>query len=139
MKSFRTTTTIRATPAAIWALLTDAAGYPSWNPTVTRVAGRIAAGESITLHVRGSQRAFALKVVDWTPPQRMVWRGGMPLGLFTGQRTFTLTPTAGGDVGFEMVEDFTGALSGMITSKMPDLQPGFDEFAAALKARAESP
>ena len=33
---------IAAPPERIWALLTDAAGFPVWNSTVTSLKGRIA-------------------------------------------------------------------------------------------------
>jgi hypothetical protein len=138
MRAFSATTSIHATPDTIWALLTDAPGYPAWNTTVDKVDGRIAVGEKITLHVKASPRAFPLKVTEMVPGQRMVWSGGMPLGLFKGERTFTLTPKPGGDVEFSMREIFSGPLAGLIGKTIPDLQPAFDEFAAALKRRAES-
>jgi hypothetical protein len=68
----------------------------------------------------------------------MVWTGGMPLGLFKGERTFTLTPRDDGAVEFAMREVFSGLFSPMIERSIPDLQPAFDEFAAALKKKAES-
>jgi hypothetical protein len=67
----------------------------------------------------------------------MTWVGGMPLGLFTGTRTYTLTPRDGGTE-FAMEEDYTGPMAGMITKSIPDLQPSFDEFASCLKSRAET-
>ena len=39
MKSFAVTTSIRAAPEKIWGILIDAARYPTWNPTVTKVEG----------------------------------------------------------------------------------------------------
>jgi hypothetical protein len=68
----------------------------------------------------------------------MVWSGGMPLGLFTGKRTYTLTPAKDGGVAFAMREEFSGLLAPLITRSIPDLQPAFDAFAADLKRRAES-
>jgi hypothetical protein len=137
MKTFQTSTTIRAEPKAIWALLTDAPGYPAWNTTVDRVEGRIAPGETIKVHVKISPgRAFPLKVTEMIPAERMTWSGGMPLGLFKGERTFTLTRKSDG-VEFAMREVFSGLLSPLIEKSIPDMQPAFDEFAAALKARAE--
>ena len=56
-------------------------------------------------------RAFPVTVSQLEPSGRMVWRGGMPLGLFTGTRTLTLTPRSDGTT----------------------------EFAAALKREAEAP
>ena len=107
MKRFATAVTIRARPETIWALLTDAVGYPQWNSTVERIDGHIAAGGKITVHTKSaaksttktaSGRAFPLRVTQFEHVRRMTWAGGMPLGLFTGIRTFVLTPTASGDV-----------------------------------------
>ena len=138
MKSFAATTSIRATPAQVWSLLTDAALYADWNPTVTKVDGTIAPGERITVHAAVSPgRAFPVTVATLDPPRRMVWRGGMPLGLFVGERVFVLTPKADGLVEFSMRETFSGLLAPLIGRSLPDLQPAFDEFAAALKREAE--
>jgi hypothetical protein len=138
MKSFATSVTIRARPEAVWALLTNAAGYPQWNSTVEKITGRIAAGEKVTVHSKATPgRALPLKVTAFVPPQRMVWTGGMPLGLFTGTRSYTLTPTSEGEVAFAMREEFSGLLAPLIARSIPDLQPAFDTFAADLKRRAE--
>ena len=67
----------------------------------------------------------------------MVWTGGLPFGLFKGVRTFTMVPK-GDSVEFAMREVFSGPLARLIESSLPDMQPAFDEFAAALKARAEA-
>jgi hypothetical protein len=67
----------------------------------------------------------------------MVWRGGLPLGLFKGERTYELRAAGAGRVEFEMREAYDGWLAPLITRSIPDLQPAFDEFAACLKARAE--
>ena len=139
MKSFATTTIINATAQAVWDLLTDAAGYPQWNSTVEKVVGRIAAGEKVTVYAKATPgRAFPLTVSEFEPPQRMVWSGGMPLGLFVGRRTYPLTPQSGGRVAFAMREEFSGLLAPLITRSIPDLQPAFDAFAADLKRRAEA-
>jgi uncharacterized protein YndB with AHSA1/START domain len=139
MKSFATSISIRAPAQTVWALLTDAAGYPQWNSTVTRIDGRIAAGEKVTVHAKVAPgRAFPLKVTEFAPPHHMVWMGGLPLGLFTGARRFTLTSTAKGEVEFAMREIYSGLLAALITRSIPDLQPAFDQFAADLKRRAES-
>ena len=138
MKSFATSTSIRATPEAVWRILTDAPGYPGWNTTVSRVDGHIALGEKVTVHAKVAPgRAFPVKVVAFDAPKRMVWSGGMPLGLFKGERIFALRPTDVGVTEFAMREDYTGWLAPLITKTIPDLQPAFDEFAACLKAGVE--
>jgi len=139
MTSFSSSIVIQAAPEAIWQVLTDALAYPQWNTTVTRVDGTIALGQKITVHAKVSPgRAFPVMVVVLEEPRRMVWSAGMPLGLFKGERLFTLQPKADGGVEFGMREEFSGLLAPLITKSIPDLQPTFDEFAACLKARAES-
>jgi hypothetical protein len=138
MKAFAAKTMIRATPERIWNLLTDAAGYTRWNNTVDKVTGKIAPGERVTVHPKiNPGRAFPVKVTEFEAPRKMVWTGGMPLGLFKGARTFTLTPRQNGDVEFSMREEYTGLLAPLIGRSIPDLQPAFDEFASDLKQAAE--
>lgn len=111
----------------------------TWNPTVTKFEGPIALGETVTVHARISPgRAFPVTVAELVPNQRMVWSSGMPLGLFKGERTFTIEPGADGAVTFSMREVFSGLLSPLIGRTIPDLQPEFEAFAAALKRKVEA-
>jgi uncharacterized protein YndB with AHSA1/START domain len=43
--------TIRAAAERIWARLTDAADFPRWNASVTKIEGQIREGERLRLHV----------------------------------------------------------------------------------------
>jgi hypothetical protein len=98
----------------------------------------VAPGE--TLKVRSAvnpKRAYPVKVAQLVPPERMVWSGGMPLGLFKGVRTYTLTRD-GAATRFSMREEFTGPMLPLIWRSMPDMQPSFEQFVAGLKARAEA-
>ena len=61
----------------------------------------------------------------------------MPLGLFTGERTFLVQPREG-VTHFEMTEVYSGLLAGMFTKAIPDLTESFNLFADGLKAAAES-
>lgn len=138
MKTFRTKTVIHAPAERIWALLTDGPAYPSWNTTIERLEGRIAPGEKLKVFAKlGPGRGFSVRVTEFDRNQRMAWTGGMPFGLFKGVRTFLLVP-AGEAIEFRMQEVFSGPLLRLIEGSLPDLQPAFDEFAAALKARAEA-
>jgi hypothetical protein len=138
VKFYEATASIKATPERIWALLTDAAHYTDWNTTVERVEGKIAPGETIKVFVKVNPgRAFPVKVIEFKPSERMVWSGGMPLGLFKGERTYTLAPGGGGETSFKMREEYTGPMLGMIWKSIPDLGPAFQEFAQSLKRAAE--
>jgi hypothetical protein len=139
MKAFAVKTSIHAAPELIWTLLTDAPGYTRWNTTVEKVDGKIAQGERITVHAKiNPGRAFPVRVMEFSPSRRMVWTGGMPLGLFKGERTFQLETRLNGDVDFSMREVYSGLMAPLVVRSIPDLQPSFDEFASALKRAAEA-
>jgi hypothetical protein len=61
----------------------------------------------------------------------------MPLGLFKGVRTFTLTRMANETVEFTLREEFSGLLLPLIARSIPDQTKTFEDFAAGLKAFAE--
>ena len=139
MKSFSATTTITASPDRIWKILTDASRFPQWEPNVTRIEGTIALGEKITVYTKLSpNRAFPVTVSVFEPGKKMVWSSSMPLGLFKGERTFTLTPIGKGKVEVVTKEEFSGLLLPLIGRTIPDLTETFQNFAAGLKKRAES-
>ena len=128
---------IAAPPAAVWAVLTDGAAWPSWDSGVDGVDGAIGAGQTVTIRSKVAPgRAFPVKVTTFDAPRTMVFSGGLPLGLFRGVRTYTLTPSGAG-TRFEMREVYSGPLAGMMFRSIPDLGPSFSQFANGLKARAE--
>jgi hypothetical protein len=138
MKSFEATSEIQATPDAIWSILVDGANYANWESGVISVDGKIAPGETIKVVSSANPgRTFPVKVTQFEPGKAMTWSGGMPLGLFKGVRTFRLTPTSGGATRFDVREEYTGPLLGMMWRSMPDLGPSFSQFARGLKVRAE--
>jgi hypothetical protein len=138
MKHYEASATIDAPPEDVWAILTDAPAYAQWDSGVQKVDGRIAPGEKIKVVSEANPgRAFPVKVSEFEPARRMVWSGGMPLGLFKGVRTFTLTPE-GSATRFDMREEYSGPLLPMIWKSMPDLGPSFEQFARGLKSKAES-
>ena len=138
MKYFEADSAINAAPAKVWMVLTDRDRFPDWDSGIDRVEGKIAPGAIIKLYVKVNPgRAFPLKVTEFAAPRRMVFSGGMALGLFKGVRTYTLEPSDGG-TRFHMREEYTGPLLGMIWKSIPDLGPSFQQFAKGLKARAEA-
>ena len=138
MRQYEASTLIAAPPERIWGVLADAGSYPSWDSGVERVTGAVAPGAKLTVVSSASPgRSFPVKVTELDAPRRMTWAGGMPLGLFRGVRTFTLTPEDDG-TRFVMREQYSGPLLGLIWRSMPDLRPSFDTFASGLKARVEA-
>jgi hypothetical protein len=135
---FSATTTIQASAMTVWSHLTDSDRFPDWEPNVERIDGRIALGEKITVHTRISTRAFPVTVTEFVPGRKMVWASAMPLGLFRGARTFTLDAIEDTQTRVTTREEFGGLLLPLIGRTIPNLQPSFDQFVAALKARSES-
>ncbi len=139
MRYYESYADVRAEPEAIWAVLTDANGMSAWDSGIDRVEGRIAPGETIRVHAAVSPgRTFPIKVTEFSPPKRMVWTGGMPLGLFKGVRTFTVSSHRDGTVRLTVREEYTGALLGMMWRSMPDLGPSFEQFVQGLKKKVEA-
>src|SRR5437588_9529230 len=115
MKNFSATTIIDASPETIWRILTDAPGYPRWDPGIIRIEGNIASGHKVTAYTkRDPKRAFPAKVTEFVPGRKMTWTGGMPLGLFKGVRTFTLTSRGNDSTEFTLREDYSGPLLPLI-------------------------
>lgn len=140
MRIHQVTRAITASPAAVWAILTDSSGYTTWDSGVTQVEGAIAPGAKIKVFSTVSPgRAFPVTVTTFEPERKMVWGSGMPLGLFKGERTFTLTPKGDGVTEFHMQEVFSGPLLPIFGRSIPDLTASFEQFADGLKARAEQP
>jgi hypothetical protein len=130
---------IAAPPDRVWALLVNLPSWTSWNPTIVSVEGNVAPGGTVRLVATANQkRSFVLRVTELDPPRRMVWASGMPMGLFRGIRSYSLTPAVDGtETDFAMTEAYTGALAGLIGRSIPDLRPSFEAFAGGLKAAAE--
>jgi hypothetical protein len=146
-KAQKTTTTFRleygircdiqAAPDRIWALLTDAKRFPSWNSTVTSIDGQIALGEKLALKVPlDPKRTFTPKVTRLEENREMEWSDGFA-PMFKGVRTFTLTPKGSGVTEFAMTEVFSGLMLPMIKGSLPDFAPAFEAYAADLKRAVE--
>jgi hypothetical protein len=130
-------TNIRATPERIWKALTDARDFPRWNSTVTQIQGNIALGEALQIIVPiAPNRIFKVKVSDFEPGRRMVWRDGAA-PMFQGVRTYTLAAKPDGSTDYTMSEVFSGLMLPMIAGSLPDMAPVFETYAADLKREAE--
>ena len=137
MKKIEVGKVISAAPEVVWEKLTDIGALVAGGLGIVSLTGEMRAGGRLKLVSEVAPgRAFALKVTEFVPGQRMVWTSGMPLGLFKGVRTFTLTPVPGGTE-LTMCEVFTGLMLPMIWKSMPDLTPSFQKFATGLKQLAE--
>lgn len=138
MKSVAAEIAIAAPPETVWSVLVDTARWPNFDPFCDRIEGSIALGGTVKAFTKlAPGRAFPVKVAVLDQPKLMIWRGGMPLGLFVGVRTYAITPEGSGSR-FAMREEFSGPMLGLIEKSLPDMTEPFAAFCAGLKASAEA-
>lgn len=132
---------IDASPEAVWAVLTDLAGYPEWNPFVVSSQGTAAVGERLTNRFQppgGKAMTFRPTVTVVQTERVFEWLGrlGFP-GVFDGRHRFEIEPIPTGSR-FTQTERFNGALVRFMNKSL-DTQTvaGFETMNAALRDRAE--
>jgi uncharacterized membrane protein len=88
MKTVEASIEIDAPPDRVWQVISDLESFSSWNPFMTKAAGRLVVGDrlSITLQPPGGKPMdFKPKVLEVTPNQRIRWIGHLVVpGLFDG-------------------------------------------------------
>ncbi len=52
MRRVQSEITINATPGQVWAVLTDFAAYPDWNPFISRIEGSLEVGRKLTVRLQ---------------------------------------------------------------------------------------
>ena len=140
----RTEVEIAAPAERVWAVLTDFAAYPSWNPFIVALEGALALGSPLIARMRppGSARAMTFKphVTALEPGKRFAWFGSLPIpGLFAGEHGFELIALAPDKVKLVHGEKFRGLLVPLLRKSLDGAtRAGFEAMNAALKARAEA-
>jgi hypothetical protein len=134
MQSVQAETLINARSSTVWDIITDAGNYTVWNSGITHITGELRNGGTIRIRT-GGNRTFRLRVQQM-PGEVMTWTGGLPLGLFTGVRTFTLT-SQDGMTHLRVRGEFTGPLLGLFWKAVSDTQQAFTDYVNAVKERAE--
>jgi hypothetical protein len=133
---------IEASPAEVWAVLTDTASFPDWNPFVTALKGelRVGARLSVTIAPPGRRSTtFRPTVLAAEPPRELRWLGRVLVpGLFDGEHSFRLEPTAAGGTRLTQAESFSGILVRPFGGNLDSTEVGFKQMNEAVKARAEN-
>lgn len=132
---------IDASPPAVWAVLTDTAAYPEWNPFVRELGGELVEGGRLRVRIGPpGRRPVTLRpqVVHLEPERRLVWLGRFLIPrLFDGQHSFVLEPRPGGGTRFTQSEHFRGILVPFMGRLLASTATGFDAMNEALRARCE--
>jgi hypothetical protein len=139
----RTEIDIDATPATVWAILTDLDHYAEWNPFITSAKGTVAVGEKLVNRIEapgGKAITFKPTVTVVESASTFEWLGRLVLpGVVDGRHRFELEATPTGGTHLVHTEDFNGVLVRFIRKSLDNQTvAGFELMNVALKTRAES-
>lgn len=97
-KSVRAELIIQADPGEVWAVLTDPASYPDWNPILVTVEGEFTEGATLSVGMKspdGSVTEVKPTVKKLVPNSEINQYGGIP-GVLTFDHTWKLAAAAEG-------------------------------------------
>lgn len=134
---------IEASAERVWAVLSDFASYPQWNPFIRHVSGVPQQGTRLQIRIQpsgGKAMSFSPVVLSAEAGRELRWLGRVLLpGVFDGEHSFIIEPLANGRVRFQQSERFSGLLVGLMRGTLDrDTRRGFEDMNRALKARAEA-
>ncbi len=141
MEEIRTEIDIDAPPGEVWAVLSDLASYPEWNPFMRRVRGELKTGGRLEVVARvddGPTLIFRPRLLRIDPPRELRWLGELPLpGLFHGDHRFRIEPLGDARSRFVQSEKFSGVLMPFMGWLLRQNRTGYVQMNEALKARVE--
>ena len=138
MKTVSVTTDIDAPPLEVWAVLTDLASYPQWNPLFPEASGELAVGSSVTLKTvqpRGRTMTVKATVLAVAPGAELRWTAGLK-GIIGGEHAFVLSRRGSG-TRLNQSESFGGLLAPLSGRVLARAEASFRELNEAIKARSE--
>jgi hypothetical protein len=141
MRELRREIEIEAPPERVWAVVTNFAAYPEWNPFIRSISGDVREGARLEVRIEPpGARAMTFKPtvrsVDVNRELRWLGRLLVP-GVFDGEHSLRIEPLEVGRSRFVQSERFSGLLVGLVKGTLAKTEAGFERMNAALKARAE--
>ena len=128
-----------APPERVWAILTDFAALPEWNPLVMDADGAAAPGARLRLLVAwpdlsGRRGWVRVKIDEWRTCERLAWTGG-PWPIFRGHHWFDLVAEGAG-TRLRHGEDMTGLVPWLAQRTLgARFRPGYEALNRALAER----
>jgi hypothetical protein len=141
MTELRREIEIDAPPERVWAVVTDFAAYPEWNPFITRISGELRVGARLEVRIEppgGRAMTFKPTVRAVEANRELRWLGRLLLpGIFDGEHSHRIEPLEHGRSRFIESERFSGVLVGLFKGTLEKTETGFGQMNDALKVRAE--
>lgn len=141
MHAITETIDIAAEPDRVWAVLTDFAHYPDWNPFIVSMSGQLVLGAKLRARLAppgGKPMTFTPTLTVLEPGRAVGWLGRLLMpGIFDGAHRFELQPIEGG-TRFTQTEEFRGVLVPLTRRTLAKTAHGFQALNKAMKARAEA-
>ena len=127
----------------MWAVISDFAAYPEWNPFIRRGEGDVKVGARLHVFIQpagGKGMSFRPRVLVADPGRELRWLGHLWVpGLFDGEHSFVIEPLGEGRVQFVQRERFGGLLLPLLWKILEkETRRGFEEMNRALKLRCEA-
>lgn len=143
-RSVGAATEIDAPIERVWAVLTDVARYPEWNPFTVSVETDFELGSPVDMRVNLLGRGRTMRQVEYVTSyiegSRLSWGVNVgPSWFITADRWQQLTDLGDGRTRYETVDEFTGIGVGfMLLLMRKHMARGFADVGRALKARCEA-
>ena len=133
---------INAPASQVWAILTDFARMPSWNPFIKSISGNLVQGARLAIHIAppgSSGMHFKPTVLSVRPERELRWLGHLLVpGIFDGEHYFLLEPiNEKNRTRLTQGEKFSGLLVGLLSGTLTATSAGFKAMNKALKQQAE--
>jgi len=132
---------IDAPPERVWAVVTDFAAYPEWNPFIRQISGeqRVGARLEVRIEPPGARATTFKPTVRAVEANRELrWLGRLLVpGIVDGEHSLRIEPLQGGRSRFVQSERFSGILVGLLKGTLAKTETGFEQMNAELKSRAE--
>ena len=138
-QSIRVATTANAREQEVWRLLTDLAGYRSWNPTIVSADGTLEEGATLDLRFKngnGDLESREVTVVDVNPIHKLRWQDRLAVpGVRDRETTIRVRSFRQGQTVVSVDERFEGLLAPF--ADVAEERIELERMLAALKLQAE--
>jgi hypothetical protein len=144
VEEIRTSIDIGASAEAVWDILTDFAGYSSWNPVIPRMKAEPRPGGRVdfTIVIGRMRVPIAARMLRFDSGRELAWTGPRLAALgaiVRGEHYFRIEPSGEGRVRLVHGERFTGLLLPLLWARMkPGIEQAYGDMNRALARRVEN-